>query len=170
MTNTRIPTILQPSHAMPTPPIHPRSLAPADASPKPSLPELLTSARLGESWRLRVDFGAAYAALIGRKVRGRAPSMVVEVVMRIESLTTHGNADTNEGGVILRGPSCWRSNAAPRSFRVPSELRCPFAPTPKFPPSLMVGNEGDVGGAYDGSWIIGQFGTIVGAERVEVNA
>ncbi len=95
--------------------------------------------------------------------------MMVELVLRVEKRAAHGDT-TNGGGVVLHGPARWKTNAAPGGFVVPSELRCPFAPTPKFPPSIMIGSEGDVGGAMDGSWIIGQFGTIVSAERVEVGA
>lgn len=154
---------------MPTPPIHPR-LAPASLPATKSNPlESITLAHPGERWRLRVDFGAAYAALLGRKIRGRAPTMMIEIVLRVEARAVHGDT-TNGGGVVLRGPTRWRTNAAPGGFAVPSELRCPFAPTPKFPQSIMIGSEGDVGGMMDGSWIIGQFGTVVSAERVEVDA
>jgi hypothetical protein len=149
-------------------PVHPSKRPPSDV-PRQRVEETLALAQPGERYRLRVDFGAAYAALLGQKIRGRAPSMIVEVVLRVESSTRHGNTnDPTSGVVVLRGPVTWAvAGCASKVFRVPSELRCPHVPTSKFPVSLMIGNEGEFGGMLDGSWIIGQFGTVVSAERID---
>jgi len=158
---------------MSTPPIHPSKLAPANATatpPNPSVAETLVQARPGQSYRLRVDFGAAYAALLGRK--SGAASSIVEVVLRVTERTTAGGTREKPTGVVLEGSAVWRVSGCAESkvFRVPSELRCPFAPTKNFPVQIAIGKSDDRGGIADGSWIIGQFGTVVGAERVEVTA
>jgi hypothetical protein len=149
-----------------TPPIHPRKRPPSD-TPPPHVEEMLVLAQPAERYKLTVDFGEAYAALHGQRVRGRAPPMHVDLMIRIERVERHGSTEA-AGDSILRGFVTWRAaGTASKGFRCPVELRCPMTPTPKFPVQLLVGNEGEHGGMMDGSWIVGQFGTVVSAERID---
>jgi hypothetical protein len=149
-----------------TPPIHPSKRPPSD-TPPPHVEEMLVLAQPAERYKLSVDFGEAYAALHGQRVRGRASPMHVDLVIRIERTERHGSTE-DSGGSILRGFVTWRvAGTASNVFRCPFELRCPSAPTPKFPVQILVGNQDERGGMMDGSWIVGQFGTVVSAERVD---
>jgi hypothetical protein len=146
-------------------PIHPRKRPPSDTPPR--VEETLTLALPAERYKLTVDFGEAYAALRGQRVRGKAPPMHVGLVILVERVERHGSTEGSDGS-ILRGFVTWRVvGTDSKVFGCPFELRCPSAPTPKFPVQLLVGNEDEHGGMLDGSWIIGQFGTVVSAERVD---